>query len=80
MKCIKITKMCFKEKKGGLAGIFKRSSSIDNLFDEVSAQSPTFTYSPELFVIVFMNIQYFSINTKKFVLTLCFRCMYFIIL
>lgn len=32
----KQTMLVFQEKKGGFAGLFKRSASIDNLFDEVS--------------------------------------------
>lgn len=46
--------MHFKEKRGGLAGIFKRSSSIDNLLDEVSVHKDYhIDILPKAFIVVF---------------------------
>lgn len=55
--------MHFKEKRG-LAGIFKRSSSIDNLFDEVSVHKDYhIDIFPKAFIVLFhMNSQCYSIG------------------
>lgn len=56
-------KMHFKEKRGGLAGIFIRSSSIDNLLEEVSVHKDYhIDIFPKAFIVLFhMNSQCYSI-------------------
>lgn len=59
--------MRFKEKRGGLAGIFKRSSSIDNLLDEVSAHKDYhIDIFPKAFIVFFhMTSQCYSIGNVR---------------
>lgn len=59
--------MHFKEKRGGLTGIFKRSSSIDNLLDEVSVHKDYhIDIFPKAFFFFFhMNSQCYSIGNVR---------------
>lgn len=59
--------MHFKEKRGGLAGIFKRSSSIDNLLDEVSGHKDYhIDIFPKAFTVLFrLNSQCYSIGNVR---------------
>lgn len=58
--------MHFKEKRG-LAGIFKRSSSIDNLLDEVGVHKDYhIDIFPKAFIVLFhMNSQCYSIGNVR---------------
>lgn len=55
--------MHFKEKRGGLIGIFKRSSSIDNLLDEVSVHKDYhIDIFPKVFIFIFSHEQSMLLN------------------